>query len=95
MTKAVEFQTMKAFDATILDECRKLDKMVYGEQFIKDIELETAWEVDWLALSLRTGLLLTREAANTVYRLRRCHVGINLRSLHSVPRPLHGGLERL
>ena len=26
------------------------------------------WEVDWLALSLRTGLLLTREAANTVYR---------------------------
>ena len=42
MTKAVEFQTMKAFDATILDECRKLDKMVYGEQFIKDIELETA-----------------------------------------------------
>ena len=27
------------------------------------------WEVDWLALSLRTGLLLTREAANTVYRL--------------------------
>ena len=27
------------------------------------------WEADWSALSLRTGLMLTREAANTVYRL--------------------------
>ena len=27
-----------------------------------------SWEADWSALSLRTGLMLTREAANTVYR---------------------------
>lgn len=41
-TTAVEFQTMKVFDRHILDECRKLDGLVYGPQFIKDIELETA-----------------------------------------------------
>ena len=27
-----------------------------------------SWEADWSALSLRTGLMWTREAANTVYR---------------------------
>ena len=29
-----------------------------------------SWEADWSALSLRTGLMWTREAANTVYRLQ-------------------------
>ena len=32
---------------------------------------DRTWEADWSALSLRTGLMLTREAANTVYRLLR------------------------
>ncbi len=42
MTTAVEFQILKDFDPTILEACRRLDKLVYAAEFIKDIELETA-----------------------------------------------------